>query len=460
MTPLPLLVIGDCMLDRDVCGSVERICPEAPVPVLDEQSGASFAGGAGRAATIAADSSDVTLITALGDDEAGDACRQLLERSGVRVLDLGLDGATPEKIRMRSDGRTLLRLDRAGAPSRATVGDLLDRHRDAVRDATVVVASDYGRGVASHPQLRQAIAERAADVPVVWDPHPRGRPPIPGVALATPNRREAADTVPDVRGTTIRADAARARELRERWQARAIALTLGEAGALLEQGAAVPVMVPAPTRAHGDPCGAGDCFAVSAAIRLADGATAVESVTSAVAAATRYVAGERRSAAAIPGRQGGSLEHARAIAERVRAEGGTVVATGGCFDLLHAGHIATLESARRLGDCLLVLLNSDRSVEALKGPDRPLVQQDDRARLLESLRCVDAVVIFDDPDPTALLEQLQPHLFAKGGDYAGEALPETAVMRRFAGQTVILPTLEGRSTTRLIERALASEAPR
>jgi rfaE bifunctional protein nucleotidyltransferase chain/domain len=154
---------------------------------------------------------------------------------------------------------------------------------------------------------------------------------------------------------------------------------------------------------------------------------------------------------------GHGLRAAIEVSRRVRAEGGTVVATGGCFDLLHAGHVATLEAARQLGDCLIVLLNSDRSVSALKGPARPVVSELDRAALLESLRCVDAVVIFDDATPVRTLERLRPHIFAKGGDYSAEQLPETAAMRRWNGQTVILPTLEGRSTTRLIQRATAKE---
>jgi D-beta-D-heptose 7-phosphate kinase / D-beta-D-heptose 1-phosphate adenosyltransferase len=283
------------------------------------------------------------------------------------------------------------------------------------------------------------------------------------VSLATPNRREAADLVSTVRGSGVRADAARARELRARWQAEGVAVTLGADGAVLDTGQPTPVMVPVRAPAHGDPCGAGDCFAAAAACALMAGSSTEDAVAAAVAAATRYVAsggagdlgigdGAAQARAAAHG-----LQAAVALASRIRAEGGTIVATGGCFDLLHAGHVATLETARQLGDCLIVLLNSDRSVAALKGPARPLVAELDRATLLESLRCVDAVVIFDDVTPVQTLEQLRPHVFAKGGDYSAEQLPETAAMRRWNGQTVILPTLEGRSTTSLIQRATAKE---
>jgi rfaE bifunctional protein nucleotidyltransferase chain/domain len=307
--------------------------------------------------------------------------------------------------------------------------------------------------------LRRILAGVAGRTPIVWDPHPRGRPPIERVSLATPNRREAAELVSAVRGQGVRADSARARELRARWQADAVAVTLGSDGAVVDVGHPTPVMVPVERPAHGDPCGAGDCFAAAAACRLMDGASPEDAVASAVAAATRYVADGQAGdlgAALDPAAEG--LDRAVALAARVRDEGGTVVATGGCFDLLHAGHISTLEAARALGDCLVVLVNSDRSVSALKGPDRPVVPEHDRARLLESLRCVDAVVIFDEATPVRALERVRPHIFAKGGDYAAADLPETAAMRRFNGQTVILPTLEGRSTTRLIQRAAREEA--
>jgi rfaE bifunctional protein nucleotidyltransferase chain/domain len=145
----------------------------------------------------------------------------------------------------------------------------------------------------------------------------------------------------------------------------------------------------------------------------------------------------------------------RRILAQVRARRGTVVATGGCFDLLHIGHLATLQAARRLGDCLIVCLNSDASVHRLKGPDRPLTSEVDRGRLLAALKCVDAVVVFDEDTPEAVLSWLRPDVWVKGGDYAdgGPDLPEADLVRRWGGQTVIVPYLDGRSTTRTIAAA-------
>jgi rfaE bifunctional protein nucleotidyltransferase chain/domain len=144
------------------------------------------------------------------------------------------------------------------------------------------------------------------------------------------------------------------------------------------------------------------------------------------------------------------------LAQTVRAAGGTVVATGGCFDLLHAGHVNTLAAARRLGDCLIVCLNSDRSVRRLKGPSRPLVPQADRAAVLAALSCVDAVEMFDEDTPAEVLRNLRPHVWVKGGDYEGVRLPEADVLAEWGGRAFVLPYLDGHSTTRLIKEAALS----
>ncbi|HEU4973443.1 MAG TPA: D-glycero-beta-D-manno-heptose 1-phosphate adenylyltransferase, partial [Baekduia sp.] len=181
-------------------------------------------------------------------------------------------------------------------------------------------------------------------------------------------------------------------------------------------------------------------------------------VRAAAAAASAFVAAGGAAAAA----EGPAAAEAAApppaasaadVIARVRARGGTVVATGGCFDLLHPGHVRTLQAARALGDCLVVCLNSDASVRRLKGPRRPVVEQEDRAAVLAALGCVDAVEIFDEDTPVAVLERLRPDLWVKGGDYAAADLPEAPVLASWGGRAIVLPFLEGRSTTRLIQEA-------
>ncbi|MCW2779234.1 MAG: putative phosphoheptose isomerase with phosphosugar-binding domain match, partial [Frankiales bacterium] len=264
---MTLVVVGDALLDRDLVGTVDRLCPDAPVPVVDEPVQVSRPGGAGLAALLAAsDGRDVVLVTALAQDDAGRELAQLLADSGVRVVDLGLDGRTPEKVRVRSDGRSLLRLDRGGTPG--TPGDLTDEAAAALAGASAVLVADYGRGVARGPHLRSAL--EGLRVPLVWDPHPRGPEPVAGCTLVTPNGGEAKHFAPGHDGAPLTAATARARELAGRWGATAVSVTLSANGALVVVGDSPPSVVPAPVVPCADPCGAGDRFASAAAGLLAD----------------------------------------------------------------------------------------------------------------------------------------------------------------------------------------------
>jgi rfaE bifunctional protein nucleotidyltransferase chain/domain/rfaE bifunctional protein kinase chain/domain len=445
MTMRKLVVVGDTLLDRDVDGEVSRIAPDAPAPVLDERTVQERPGGAGLAAVLAAaDGQKVALVTALASDAAGARLSELLTAAGVELYPLPLPGSTPEKIRLRSGGQVLLRLDRGGEPE--PPGEAPQAALDALRDATAILVSDYGRGVARHPELRAAIA--AATAPVVWDPHPRGPAPVPDCRLVTPNLAEACAFTGDAgRGSTLTTAERAGHRLRQLWRAGAVAVTRGPDGAVLCHSGPTPLVVPAPAEVTGDTCGAGDRFAVTAALALAGGALVSEAVQQAVEAATSYLRPKPADK-----RPGGTAE---AVVAEVRARNGVVVATGGCFDLLHTGHLATLRAARQLGDCLVVCLNSDESVRRLKGEDRPLNGQQDRARLLAALDCVDAVVVFDEPTPEAVLSWLRPDVWVKGGDYAdgGPELPEAALVEHWGGRTVIVPYLDGRSTTRTIAAA-------
>jgi rfaE bifunctional protein nucleotidyltransferase chain/domain/rfaE bifunctional protein kinase chain/domain len=441
-----VVVVGDSLLDRELAGEVERLCPEAPVPVVDGPVASARAGGAALAAALAArDGHDVALVTALADDDAGRELAALAAAAGVELVDVGLDGSTPEKIRVRAGGRLLLRLDRGSGTCR-TPGQAAF---EALRGADAVLVSDYGRGLAAERRLRAAIAGAPR---VVWDPHPRGPAPVPGAALVTPNAAEAG-LPPGLAGPWPAAAARRGRQLLERWRARAVAVTLGERGAVLVARRGAPFAVAAVAAPGADPCGAGDRFAASAAGLLAQGALVHDAVELGVRAASDFVAAGGILCAGAPSPRADRPGDAGDVVARVRAAGGTVVATGGCFDLLHAGHVGLLQAARALGDCLVVLLNSDDSVRRLKGPDRPLVAEADRAQVLGALACVDAVVVFGEDTPETALERLRPHVFAKGGDYELDTLPEAATMARLGGEAVVLPYVPGRSTSALIEKA-------
>lgn len=514
----PLVVVGDALLDRDLDGDATRLAPDAPVPVVDLTGDRVRPGGAALAACLAAERTarEVVLVTAIGSGPDADALRESLA-GRVRLVELPMRGSLPVKTRVHAGGRPLLRIDRGDGVPLPHPGAPLDA---VLAGAAAVLVADYGRGVADvlRPELTRAASPRAprpapsdgtgpavaddarpgaaadprpgvaadsrpgatADsrpgaaaggtraVPMVWDPHPRGREPVPGARLVTPNLAEAAGTG--------------AGDLAVRWGASNVAVTMGSRGALLSRGPASPMLVPAPFAASGDPCGAGDCFAATAAVALADGALPEEAVVRAVAAATAFVdAGGARAWPATPHPAAthpaathpavvvpavhpdgwsrtdsdGGLARGQALAERVRARGGTVVATGGCFDLLHAGHVGLLEAARRTGDCLIVCLNSDASVTRLKGAGRPLNTAADRARVLTGLASVDAVVVFDEDTPERVLDGLRPDRWVKGGDYTVASLPEAAVVRAWGGEAVVLPYVDGHSTTNLVDRAAA-----
>ncbi len=452
-----IVVVGDALLDVDLVGSASRLTPDAPVPVVEDVETRERPGGAALAAVIAAQATgrEVVLVAPMADDEGAARLRALLA-GRVRLVAVPATGGTAVKQRVRVGDHSVVRID-SGAPS-TTLGDLPAEALDAIRGAAAVLVADYGRGTTSDPAVRAALEE--AGGPVVWDPHPRGADPVPSVRLVTPNASEAARVTAaagvTAEGEGLAAVGTRAEALIRHWGVGAVAVTLGARGALLSYGAGAPMVVPAVPVTGGDPCGAGDSFAAAAALALADGAVTGEAVAAAVASAGDFVArGGASSWDAEAAREPNVVadDGVSALLARVRVAGGTVVATGGCFDLLHAGHVATLRAARGLGDCLVVCINSDDSVRRLKGPTRPLVTAADRARVLEALEFVDAVVVFEEDTPAQVLDRLRPDVWAKGGDYAGADLPEAAVLRQWGGQAVVLPYLDGHSTTALVQRS-------
>lgn len=487
-----LTVIGDVLLDRDEIGIVDRLAPDAPVPVLDSLERRDRPGGAGLAAWLAARSPDteVTLITALGRDEPGELLRDLLAAADIQIVDVGTDGCTPEKIRVRCGQQSLLRLDRGGAPGRLGMPG-----RDAeaaLSTADGVLVADYGRGITASAAVRALLADVPAAKPLVWDPHPRGARPVADCWVVTPNAVEArhfAESLQHRHGEASRDDrhqrsprstlvsaAADAIRLRRGWAARAVALTRGSDGAVLAAPTGSPVLIPCQAVEGGDACGAGDRFATALLEALCARCTTAESVARAVEVATAYVldggvsalppAGPTAITTALsseadtPGLErageGGTAAPlalaARHIAD-VQARGGVVVSAGGCFDLLHPGHVRLLAEAARLGHFLVVVINGDESVRRLKGPGRPIQPARDRAAVLAALDAVDMVVVFEEDTPLEALGQLRPDLFVKGGDYESTDLPEAKLLETWGGQVVLLPYVTGHSTTRLVQEA-------
>jgi D-beta-D-heptose 7-phosphate kinase/D-beta-D-heptose 1-phosphate adenosyltransferase len=453
-----ITVVGDVLLDVDLDGHADRLSPDAPVPVLNVESTVQRAGGAGLVATLLArDGVDVTLVTAFGSDPSGDDLRRLVAATGevdgargVRIVAATFDGPTPKKTRVRAADHAFVRIDEGC--DEVTTPTVTDELLAAVAGAEAIIVADYGRGLTADARLRVALDSAAMRVPLVWDPHPRGTAPVPNATVVTPNLGEAVAAA-GTTGSGILAASDAAAALVGKWGVAAVLVTLGSHGALLHAAGEVselPHVVPATPVAAADTCGAGDRFAASLTVALASGASLSSATQSAVSAAGRFLAAGGVAALGRPEAPTMTEGHdALSVARATRAAGGTVVATGGCFDLLHAGHARTLAAARALGDCLIVCLNSDDSVRGLKGPERPIMLEDDRRDLLLALECVDAVLVFDESTPVAALRRLMPDIWVKGGDYVAGELPETAVLAEWGGRTVTVPYYPGRSTTRL-----------
>lgn len=456
-----IVVVGDVLLDVDLSGDASRLSPDAPVPVVDVADARRRAGGAGLVARMlqqdvqeGRQGSSVELVTVLSDDDAASALRT--ELTGIHLV-TGPSGApTPVKTRIRAGNHPVVRFDEGCGE--APVPPVTEEMLDAVASADVVLVSDYGRGLAANEQLRNLLERMAERIPVVWDPHPSGPGPVPGVAAVTPNLGEAlkaAGSAPGGRADVVRAAADAATALERKWQSKAVIVTLGERGALIHRqggSAELPHLIPAPVIGTTDPCGAGDRFCSTLALALGAGAALEEATQTAVQRAAEFLG--RGGVSSLgeepePTQLHGPAVNALRVARETREAGGTVVATGGCFDLLHAGHARTLSAARRLGDCLIVCLNSDESVRRLKGSQRPIMGEDDRAELLNALECVDAVFVFGEDTPEEALATLRPDIWVKGGDYSATELPESALLRSWGGQTVTVPYIPARSTTSL-----------
>ncbi|MGQ0480243.1 MAG: bifunctional heptose 7-phosphate kinase/heptose 1-phosphate adenyltransferase [Pseudonocardia sp.] len=296
MTAAPLVVIGDTLCDLDIWGTVSRSCPDAAsAPVLDAGRAERRPGGAGLAALLAASVGvPVRLITALADDEEGVWLAEALGRRTELVAG-ALHGTTTVKARMLDRGRPLLRVDHGHGTPIVDAGMV-----EALHGAGAILVSDYGRGVCGDPRLVRALCAVAGEAPIVWDPHPRGGPPVAGCAVVTPNLAEARRAAQPrvLPEAAVPAAVSGARALLGHWSARAVAVTVGSLGAVLAQapadrtapGGTEPLLVPArPAPVGADPCGAGDCFAATLTAALHRGASPGDAVQTAVRCAGEFV---------------------------------------------------------------------------------------------------------------------------------------------------------------------------
>lgn len=468
------LVVGDVMLDVFERGRAIRLTPDAPAPVVTDLETTSSPGGAANvAANLAALGAEVTLLTAIGGDPPGEALLEKLDEIGTQTGDVvRVPGrATVVKKRLVADGVTLARVDSGcKGPVRGTVEEeFAERAATLAQEAEVVVVSDYSGGI-----VTQRVADAIGDTGhgcVLLDSKDFRRIKWRGLAAATPNHLEAQRALDlPVEADPCQVDAGAIGEaLRREIEARSLVVTLAEEGAVLVDEAST-VRIEGRRVANPHVNGAGDTFLAAFALALGGGAAprpaarlGVEAATLAVARPGTAPVGTRELLQRLPedsvmrkGRGKGSKEALKQDLERVRRSGGKVVFTNGCFDLLHRGHLFLLREARKLGDVLVVGVNSDGSARRAKGPGRPVMLEEDRVELLEALPCVDHVAVFDEDTPETLIRDLKPDLHVKGGDHAGDQLAEESAVEEGGGEVLVLPLLPGRSASATIEQIRSS----
>jgi D-beta-D-heptose 7-phosphate kinase / D-beta-D-heptose 1-phosphate adenosyltransferase len=466
-----ILVVGDFMLDGWWSGSIDRMCREAPAPVVDIQRRDFAPGGAANTAmNLAALGASVRVAGVVGTDDAGVELRRQLAAAGVDTILLyeHPDLVTTTKIRISSGGQVLLRFDDSAATvppdalaTLATAVPAAVKHRDAV------VICDYGRGILDgkvRTRLIESLAGRSQDTLVVVDAHdPRPWARL-GPDLVTPNAQEAAKLLdvrlgngPERAATVIRHGG----RLLQETGANAVVVTLDRDGTVLIPATGNTHRTWARPASEKQASGAGDTFVAALTLARAASLPLTASLDLAQAAADvvvhhpgTSVCGTEELSRYLESFADTALsadELERHIRAR-RGDGQRVVLTNGCFDVLHRGHTRYLNQAKQLGDILVVALNSDDSVRRLKGPGRPINSLADRAAVIAALSCVDYVTVFDTSTPIPLIEQLRPEIYAKGGDYTPEMLAETEAVETYGGRVIILDYVPERSTTAMVQR--------
>ena len=484
-----LLVVGDLMLDRYVYGDAERISPEAPIQILRAEDAQSRLGGAGSVvANLRALGARVSVFSVIGRDAAGAEVGRELKEAGVRTGGLLRLGDRPTTIKTRFVGRAqqrhpqqVLRVDQEDTRplSRKIEDRLLSKFEVALKAADGAVISDYNKGVLT-PRLTRSVIRmaRRSKVPVVVDPI---KAPDYGkyrrATLLTPNRSET-ELASGVRLTGRGAVRRAAKRLLHQLALDALVVTLDKEGAWLAARGKPGKMIPTRPRPVYDVTGAGDmvisviAVALAAgaplpdAVRLANVAGGLEVMKFGVQTVSRdEIVAELLEEARRSGDKLRTLDGLLADLTRHRARGESVAFTNGCFDLIHAGHIEYFDFAASQGDVLVVGLNSDRSVRALKGPQRPICPQRQRARVLSAIEVIDYIVIFDEDTPQKLIEAVRPDALIKGEDWRRKGVVGRRFVESCGGRVVLAPLVKGLSTTDLVNRirgtgAAASRPPK
>jgi D-beta-D-heptose 7-phosphate kinase/D-beta-D-heptose 1-phosphate adenosyltransferase len=463
-----VLVVGDVMLDKYWKGGSNRISPEAPVPVVKVGEIESRPGGAANVAlNISSLGGSCTLVGLVGSDDSAKELAEHLERNNLNNRSVVVpDMATITKIRILSRGQQLLRMDFEDGFENVDQAPILARLRECVKDCNVVIFSDYGKGALHSVQTMIQIA-RDAGCKVLIDPKGTDFSKYSGATLLTPNMSEFEAVVGKV--TSEEDLIAKGKKLIQDYNIEELLVTRSENGMTLIRLDAEPLTLPTEAKEVYDVTGAGDTVIGTLAISLSAGASIEESCALANKAAG-IVVGKVGTSTVSPRELQKVIasdyeakitgvvtkEELVELIKTAQSKGQKIVMTNGCFDILHAGHVAYLEQAKSLGDMLIVAVNSDESVQRLKGPTRPIVNLEQRMAVLSSLASVDWVVSFDDDTPRALIAEVLPDILVKGGDYQPEEIAGYAEVVANGGEVRILCFKDDCSTSGIVKKIIST----
>jgi D-beta-D-heptose 7-phosphate kinase/D-beta-D-heptose 1-phosphate adenosyltransferase len=463
-----VVVAGDVMLDKYLFGTTSRISPEAPVPIVHVQQADDRPGGAANVAVnLAALGATTRLIGVVGKDSAADSLESILEARGIECdFHRADDRPTTTKTRVQSRGQQLIRLDQENV---AVLSDdsILDSLKAAIDNAGAVILSDYGKGALTDV-TRMIAACRDAGVPTLVDPKGSDFSKYRGASLITPNQSEF-EAVAGVCNSDEEL-VSRGNDLLAELQLDALLITRSEKGMLLLETGSEPLFLSTQAREVFDVTGAGDTVIATLAAVIASGqelssAAALANIAAGLVVRKIGVAtvtpSEIRVAMHQRGQGGrGLVEKGELLAmvEESRSRDERIVMTNGCFDILHAGHVAYLEEAKSLGDRLIVAVNDDDSVTRLKGKARPVNALQDRMLVLAGLAAVDWVVAFSDDTPADLISTVLPEVLVKGGDYKPQEIVGAKDVLANGGEVCVLAFRDGHSTTRIINQMRAEQS--
>lgn len=462
-----ILVVGDVMLDNYYVGDVRRISPEAPVPVFRKKSERSVLGGAANvAANLVAANQHVSVMSIVGDDTNGLTMRHLFEDMNIDAsLVNSLQRSTTIKTRFLADNnQQILRLDveDTDAITKQECTEMLQHLQELINEFELILMSDYLKGLLTHEFCQGVIKmARANNIPVVIDVKDPKYGKYYGATLLKPNLNELRALTGKKAETNDEIIEA-AEELRKRCNCQYILSTLGAKGMILV-GDGEPYFVKSLAREVYDVSGAGDTTIAYLATCMANGMPIREAVDVANYAAGIQVGKVGTSSVYwqevrdLISNENHGISHKILSAEEIvnfRKENAQkkIVFTNGCFDILHVGHKRYLQQAATLGDLLVVGVNSDASVRRLKGPTRPVNNEQDRAEMLSAMGFIDYVVIFDEDTPYELIKKIQPDVLVKGGDYKPEEVVGRDIVLARGGRLELISFVEGKSTTNIINK--------